>query len=57
MNRVSRISLAILIATMFILLADTMDYTMNTFSGQLNIMSWILVLSTFGSALLRGEVR
>lgn len=39
MNRTTRISLAILIATMFILLGDATDNTMNTFSGQLNVIS------------------
>lgn len=51
MNRTTRISLAILIATMFILLGDATDNTMNTFSGQLNVISWILILSTYSLSI------
>ena len=51
MNRISRIFLAIIIATMLILVVDCMDGTMNTANFDMNILSWVCFIATYGLAI------
>lgn len=45
MNRVARLALATIIGIGFILMFDCFDNEMNTFNGNLNFISWVMIIA------------